>query len=101
MQAVAVCSLSMLTQHIVAVPLQVVQDIQKALHTKSEAAEADTTPKGQPSYMALFATLAWQCASTFRCVLHPQDFCTSIPGVAGQLWRAHVAHCGAGRHAMP
>jgi hypothetical protein len=41
-------------------------DIKELLHSKSQAAEPDTTPKGEPTYVALFSTLAWQCASTFR-----------------------------------
>lgn len=48
------------------VNVQVVAAIKKALHTKSAAAEADTTPAGEPTYISLFSTLAWQCASTFR-----------------------------------
>lgn len=45
---------------------KVVADIKALLHSKSPAAESDTTPEGQPTWVALFATLAWQCASTFR-----------------------------------
>lgn len=48
------------------VTVQVVADIKKALHTQSGVAEADVTPAGEPTYMALFSMLAWQCASTFR-----------------------------------
>jgi hypothetical protein len=46
---------------------QVVSDIKVLLHSKSQAAEPDATPKGEPTYVALFSTLAWQCASTLRC----------------------------------
>ena len=40
-------------------------DIVKALGTASTAAAADTA-SGKPYYGALFSTLAWQCASTYR-----------------------------------
>jgi hypothetical protein len=39
--------------------------IQKALRTSSKALSGDTV-RGKPYYGALFATLAWQCASSFR-----------------------------------
>eukprot|EP00879_Flechtneria_rotunda_P008928 GHRR01009349.1.p1 GENE.GHRR01009349.1~~GHRR01009349.1.p1 ORF type:complete len:337 (+),score=69.54 GHRR01009349.1:1022-2032(+) len=40
-------------------------DIVKALNTPSRAIAGDSVD-GQPYYGALFSTLAWQCASTFR-----------------------------------
>lgn len=45
---------------------KVAADIKQLLHSTSPAVEPDTTPKGEPTYVALFSTLAWQCASTFR-----------------------------------
>lgn len=47
--------------------MQVVADIKQLLHSTSPVAEPDTTPEGHPTWVALFSTLAWQCASTFRC----------------------------------
>lgn len=41
------------------------RDIARALRRPSPAAEPDTV-HGRPHYGALFVTLAWQCASTFR-----------------------------------
>ena len=45
---------------------QVRKDIRKLLTTPSKALTPDTTADGGSYYGALFATLAWRCASTFR-----------------------------------
>ncbi len=41
-------------------------DIRAALFTKSDALTPDYTPGGKPYYGALYATLAWRCAATYR-----------------------------------
>jgi catalase (peroxidase I) len=40
--------------------------ISDALHEKNAACSPDMDPEGRADYSALFVTLAWQCASTWR-----------------------------------